>query len=115
MTTSYHKQRETIITWLDEETQMDLAISFQELDGAQQTWEIICSIQGKDPNELSPEEGSDEEVLPLPKQDNLTEIYEELQTIDTTRRSKAIDRMYENDQEFLHKLHELFYTLEDLE
>lgn len=94
---------------------MDLAISFQELEGAQETWEVICNIQGKDPNELSPEEGSDEEVLPMPKQDNLNEICEELQTIDSTRRTKAIERMFENDEEFLRKLHDLFITLEDLE
>lgn len=41
LTTSYHRQRETIITWLDELSQLDLAISFQELEGAQETWEVI--------------------------------------------------------------------------
>jgi len=115
LTTSYHRQRDTIITWLDEETQMDLAISFQELEGAQETWEVIWNIQGKDPDELSPEEASDEETLPLPKQDNLNDIYEELQSTDLTRRSKVIERIYENDEEFLKKLQELFVTLEDLE
>lgn len=115
MTTSYHRQRETIITWLDEETQMDLAISFQELEGAQETWENICSIQGKDPEELSPEEGSDDEVLPMPKHDNLHEIFEELQTIDQSRRSKTLERIFENDHDYLKKLQEIFYTFEDLE
>ena len=115
MTTSYHRQRDTIITWLDEQTQLDLAISFQELEGAQETWEIICNIQGKDPEELSPEEGSDEEILPMPKQDNLNEIYEELQNIDQSRRNKAIERMYENEETFLKTLQELFTLLEDLE
>jgi protein phosphatase 4 regulatory subunit 3 len=115
LTTNYHRQRDTIITWLDEESQLDLAISFQELEGAQETWEIICNIQGKDPDELSPEEASDEETLPLPKQDNLNEIYEELQSIDQTRRGKVIERIYENDEEFLKKLKELFTVLEDLE
>lgn len=115
LTTNYHRQRDTIITWLDEESQLDLAISFQELEGAQETWEIICNIQGKDPDELSPEEASDEETLPLPKQDNLNEIYEELQSIDQTRRVKVIERIYENDEEFLRKLKELFTVLEDLE
>ena len=65
LTTHYHRQRETIITWLDEQSNYDLAISFQELEGAQETWEIICRIQGKDPDELSPEEGSDDEMLQL--------------------------------------------------
>lgn len=94
---------------------MDLAISFQELEGAQETWETICSIQGKDPDELSPEEGSDEEVLPMPKHDNLNEIFEELQTIDLSRRSKAMERLCENDHEYLKKLQEIFNTFEDLE
>jgi protein phosphatase-4 regulatory subunit 3 len=115
LTTSYHRQRDTIITWLDEETQMDLAISYQELEGAQETWQIICNIQGKDPDEMSPEEASDEEVLPFPKLDNLSEICEELQTIDQGRRNKALERLYENDEEFLKKLHELFEKLDDLE
>lgn len=115
LTTSYHRQRDTIITWLDEQTQLDLAISFQDLEGAQETWETICFIQGKDPDELSPEEGSDEETLPMPKQDNLTEIYEELQTVDQGRRPKVIERVYENDEQFLRKLKDLFVVLEDLE
>ena len=115
MTTSYHRQRDTIITWLDDETQQDLAISFQDLDGAQETWEIIWNIQGKDPDELSPEEGSDEEMLPIPKTDNLAEIYEELQNVDQNRRNKIIERMYENDEAYLQKLKEIFEILEDLE
>lgn len=114
ITTSYHRQRDTIITWLDDETQLDLAISFQDLEGAQETWEIICSIQGKDPDELSAEEGSDEEMLPMPKQDNLTEIFEELQSVDQSRRNKVIERMLENDQAFLVKLKEIFEALEGI-
>lgn len=85
------------------------------MEGAQETWEIICNIQGKDPEELSPDEASDEETLPMPKQDNLTEIYEDLQTVDQSRRQKVIERMYENDEAFLKALQELFNTLEDLE
>lgn len=54
-------------------------------------------------------------MLPMPKQDNLNEIYEELQNIDQSRRSRVIDRMYENDEAFLKKLQELFVTFEDLE
>mmetsp|Transcript_25265 Transcript_25265/g.29137 ORF Transcript_25265/g.29137 Transcript_25265/m.29137 type:complete len:642 (+) Transcript_25265:1-1926(+) len=115
MTTSYHRQRDTIITWLDDETQLDLAISFQDLDGAQETWEIICNIQGKDPDELSPEEASDEEMLPMPKHDNLTEICEEIQNFDQSRRAKIIERMYENEEAYLAKLQEVFTDLEDLE
>lgn len=135
LTTHYHRQRETIITWLDEQSNYDLAISFQELEGAQETWEIICRIQGKDPDELSPEEGSDDEMLQLfmrkyipftitntsfiaefmPNQDNLTEIYDELQNIDQNRRNRVIDKIFENDESFLKKLQELFNNLEDLE
>jgi len=115
LTTTYHRQRDTIITWMDEETQCDLAISFQELEGAQQTWEIICNIQGKDPDDMSAEEASDEETIPLPRADNLAELFEELQPMDQSRRSKILERLYEHEEEFLKKLKEIFEQHEDLE
>jgi len=115
LTTTYHRQRDTIITWMDDETQCDLAISFQELEGAQQTWEVICNIQGKDPDEMSAEDASDEETIPLPKIDNLDELTEELQPMEQSRRTKILERMYENNEEFLQKLKDLFHTYDDLE
>ena len=51
----------------------------------------------------------------MPKQDNLTEIYDELQNLDQSRRSRVIERMYENEEAFLKKLKQLFQDLEDLE
>ena len=39
---SFHRQRETIITWSDKENSRDLAVSFQNNQGALYTWEKIC-------------------------------------------------------------------------
>jgi len=35
---SFHRQRETIITWSDKEKERDLAVSFQNNTGALYTW-----------------------------------------------------------------------------
>lgn len=70
MKLDYHRQRDTIITWFDSlDTNMDLAISFQDLDGAKETWNILCNIQGKDPDEISADELTEEEMLPQPNPD----------------------------------------------
>lgn len=48
----FSRQRETIITWSDSMKDQDLAVSFQNNFGAQYTWEKICQILGKDPNQM---------------------------------------------------------------
>jgi len=50
---SFHRQRETIITWSDKEREQDLAISFQNNQGALYTWHKICMIIGCDPEQNS--------------------------------------------------------------
>ena len=48
----FQRQRDTIITWSDSLKDQDLAVSFQNIYGAQQTWKTICSILGKDPSQV---------------------------------------------------------------
>ena len=88
MQTSYHRQRDTIITWLEEYSSVDLALSYQDLAGAQETWEIICALQGRDPNDFSQEEGSDDEVLPMPTLQNLSTIVGELTQATESKKKK---------------------------
>lgn len=47
----FSKQRSTIITWADKERQQDLAVSFQNVEGAKQVWDKIkqiCQMLGID-------------------------------------------------------------------
>ena len=113
LTTRYHRQRDTIVTWLDEETQSDLAISFQELQGAQEVWKTIWSIQGRDPDEISAEEDSDDEYLPEPSLNSLTKLYNTILGIDMSRKPKMIEKMLQNDEEFFKKLYECFHQAEE--
>lgn len=113
LTTNYHRQRETIITWLDEETQQDLAISFQELQGANDTWKAIWAIQGKDPDQISADDDSDDEWLPVPSLDSLSRLQNTIELIDMSRRSKFIEKMLWNDGKFFKLLFECFHTAEE--
>ncbi|CAI2380332.1 unnamed protein product [Moneuplotes crassus] len=113
LSTSYHRQRDTIITWLDDSTQMDLAISFQEIDGAQETWEIICNIQGKDPEEVSQEDESDDEFLPEPDCSKLGSIHSMLQIMDLSRKQKVIEDILKDDEEYIKKLEKVFVKAEE--
>ena len=83
---------------------MDLTISFQEIEGAQETWEIIWNIQGKDPDEISQDEDSDEELLPDPESSKLSGIHNILQVLDLTRKQKVIENVLKDDEDFLKKL-----------
>ncbi|CAI2378296.1 unnamed protein product [Moneuplotes crassus] len=109
---NYHRQRDTIITWLDEEQQCDFAISFQELEGAQKTWEALgCG-------DMMSDEESDDESLPLPKADNLDEIIEIIQIPDPERRKRYTSKIIKTDEkevEYFSKLKDIFETHEDLE
>jgi protein phosphatase-4 regulatory subunit 3 len=87
---------------------MDLAISFQEIDGAQETWEIICNIQGKDPDEITQEEESDDEFLPDPESGTLPTIHNMLQIMDLGRKAKVIEDILKDNEDYLKKLKVVF-------
>ena len=62
---SFHRQRETIITWSDKEKERDLAVSFQNNTGALYTWQKICQILRMDPEQISEESGNHQEEDPF--------------------------------------------------
>eukprot|EP00727_Mastigamoeba_balamuthi_P006325 m51a1_g2312 putative protein (799) ;mRNA; r:469845-473222 len=43
----YQRQQETLIVWCDPETQEDLALSFQELGGCREIWDLIVDYQAR--------------------------------------------------------------------
>lgn len=122
----FQRQRDTIITWTDEDQPKDYALSFQESKGAQDTWEIICQIQGKDPNADDYQTNTEgcgnganemEEDLPLPTFDNLQHVIDELSSASTdnlARKRRCCHIILQDDSAFLRKLHDIFDKAEDL-
>ena len=57
----------------------EIALSFQDTEGAQETWEFICHIQGKDSTAFDNDKDEDnEQVLSPPTFESLPIIAEEL-------------------------------------
>mmetsp|Transcript_85185 Transcript_85185/g.227215 ORF Transcript_85185/g.227215 Transcript_85185/m.227215 type:complete len:371 (-) Transcript_85185:607-1719(-) len=52
----YQRQGDTIVTWTNPETQEDFGLSFQEAEGAQVFWELICLVHGKSPHAVDGED-----------------------------------------------------------
>lgn len=70
----YHKQGETILTWISESGQ-SLALSFTDKASLSQFFSEICTIQGRSYEDLeSDEDLSEIPSLPSPTPDNLLEI-----------------------------------------
>lgn len=36
---------DTLIVWTDPESKLDIALSFQDADGCEDTWQFICEVQ----------------------------------------------------------------------
>uniref|UniRef100_A0A0K0DWJ3 SMK-1 domain-containing protein n=1 Tax=Strongyloides stercoralis TaxID=6248 RepID=A0A0K0DWJ3_STRER len=52
--TNYEKQQDTLVVWAEGEN-INLALSFQEKDGCEQTWASIIKAQGRNPVEIEAE------------------------------------------------------------
>ncbi|CEF70399.1 Serine/threonine-protein phosphatase 4 regulatory subunit 3 [Strongyloides ratti] len=52
--TNYEKQQDTLVVWAEGEN-INLALSFQEKDGCEQTWANIVKAQGRNPMEVEAE------------------------------------------------------------
>uniref|UniRef100_A0A0N5BLK2 SMK-1 domain-containing protein n=1 Tax=Strongyloides papillosus TaxID=174720 RepID=A0A0N5BLK2_STREA len=52
--TNYEKQQDTLVVWAEGEN-INLALSFQEKDGCEQTWANIVKAQGRNPVEVEAE------------------------------------------------------------
>ncbi len=83
----FHKQRGTILTWTvnSNEEEDDTAISFQDKEGVQDIWRIICNIKGIDDKEdyyfKDEEDEYEDEVLLEPSIENLAAIAKEIRIV----------------------------------
>ena len=114
---SFHRQRETIITWSDKEREQDLAISFQNNQGALYTWHKICMIIGCDPeqNSQNSQPIQEEDYFIHVSYDTIPKMAEELRgvsCIESQNKNQIADNFLENDCLNLQKLGELFEECE---
>ena len=97
---NFERQKDTIITWYDDEKGKEIALSFQDVEDTKKMLfvlivtshrEILLTIQGKDTVEvIENEESIDEEPLPPPALDNLSNIGEEFSAASLCFPSKRI-------------------------
>jgi hypothetical protein len=87
---------------------MDLAVSFQQSEGAQDTWERICLILGKNPDELNSESDHNEEIAIIaPTLENLEKVLDAVSQHEQSYRTLVI-KVLGADCLFLQKLGEVF-------
>ncbi|CDW88124.1 UNKNOWN [Stylonychia lemnae] len=113
----YQFLTDTIITWLYDKDMIDFALSFQDSKGAQETWDSICIIQGKDPNEgYQTEQQLEEDELPPPTFENISQIVEELQSnLDIIRKRKISSLLVAENCQYLRRIQNLFEKAEELD
>jgi protein phosphatase-4 regulatory subunit 3 len=98
----FHRQGDTIISWTDPETNIDLALSFAEASSAQELWERLVEHQG-------------EHVLPPAELGKVPEIAQMLGELAPVSRERSATELLANDGAYLKKLFQVFHTCEDLE
>ena len=103
--TEFNKQRGTIITWKNNvsDEDDDIAISFQDKEGVKEIWynyhwirKLICIIQNKAFKEESFdfEDDEEEEILPEPTLDNISNIAKEIgASILTPKATKILEHV----------------------
>lgn len=122
----YQRQGETIVTWCDEVTTVDLALSFQETDHCTEVWEQIKEAQSKTAaggGLMSNEDVGDEDMdfglpdgsLPAPELGTLKEIAARLSQVGTSAMAREMVANSLLSNGYLLKLFELFQAVEDLE
>jgi len=120
----FHRQVDTIITWVDPEKKEEVALSFQEISGAQSLWERICKVQGKSDNSFDAyEENRDSNAgkesarrdfkMPVADMANLEEIQTIVLGATLSTKDSIIESVLEDG--WLKKLSETFEMVEDLE
>lgn len=95
-------ERKTIIVWEDQEDQKDWALSFQDDEGSQAIYSLIC-------HEPGPEE---KRLLPPPKLTNLQDLARRIALVNPSQREQIAAEM--GEAEFLAELRESFHSAEDL-
>jgi protein phosphatase-4 regulatory subunit 3 len=127
---AYQRQEETLIAWTENEM-CDVALSFQEKAGCDDIWEKICQVQGQGLHPhwefIQEEEGtddrfeevSDSDVAPmelppceLSKLEEIGELFSSCLSSIVGREKLALAL---EQEDYIHKLIELFHVCEDLE
>ena len=92
---------------------MDLAVSYQQPDGALETWLTICKIIGKNPDEVQEEEdSSDENTYMIPNPDNWAQIHSDLINSEESKRNRILKQI-SNTSNFIDGLGKIFINFEE--
>ncbi|KAJ8539795.1 hypothetical protein K7X08_014047 [Anisodus acutangulus] len=115
----YRKQEDTIISWRDPEYSTELALSFQEMTGCSYIWDHICSVQrnmhfSSLNNETFHSVNSDLRELPPVELSTLPLILKTVVESGIGDQLRVTELIVQ-DQDFFHKLMDLFRISEDLE
>jgi len=110
----YQMQADTLIVWNDPESDVDLALSFQESSGCKEVWEQIRSVQKID-NENSSRKPKDNAVdLEVPSMQNIDKLDKLLAHANTViKREQLVNYILKDDH--LTKLIHIFDVAEDME
>lgn len=123
-TIDYQRQGETIVTWCDDASSQDLALSFQETNHCTEVWEQIKEAQSKSTHDLlSNEEAHDTQdidyseggALPDPELSSIKEICGRVNQVGPNTVARDLIANCLLGDGYLRKLFELFQAAEDLE
>ncbi|XP_050219397.1 uncharacterized protein LOC126669863 isoform X2 [Mercurialis annua] len=115
----YRKQEDTIISWRDPEYSTELALSFQETTGCSYIWDHICNVQRSLQfstlnSETFHSMNSELRELPAVELSTLPLILKTVSDSGISDQMRLAELIL-NDQEFFHKLMDLFKICEDLD
>ncbi|KAF9425823.1 Platinum sensitivity protein [Podila epigama] len=117
----YQRQHDTLIVWSEEEG-LDLALSFQEVEGCGEIWDNIQEIQQQyaeglfsDRSDLNVIGLGDAVTLPDPEMSNLTEIETTIKEAQGGLNEKEKLASFIVTEKYISKLFPVFETCEDLE
>ncbi|PRP84443.1 hypothetical protein PROFUN_08028 [Planoprotostelium fungivorum] len=110
----YQMQADSLIVWNDPESDMDLALSFQESTGCKEVWDQICSVQKTDSEANNRKTRDNRAELPQPSLENLDKLDKILAHANSTlKREQLVNSILKEN--YLGKLIQVFETAEDLE
>lgn len=117
----YTRQGDTIITWCEMATSIDLALSFQEEGRCNEIWELIMNAQQNHPDRdinhnRADMDDEDRLTLPTPSLNTLDEIYNVINSVlmmSVSQKESLAQDILKDD--YLQKLLDTFEILEDVE
>lgn len=120
---AYHRQGDTILTWCEEATDIDLALSFQDVGHCTEVWDQISAAQSKSGSELLSQEDSNNNfeghdyseggMLPFPNLSNLSEVCGRINQFTLGNKDLMVNTLL--SEGYMPKLFELFESVEDLD